>query len=63
MGIFTQSVFIPQPIYRLLPLLYLVTGVFLWVVVDHQLANLAAVILILFALFITMKRLFRQRSD
>jgi hypothetical protein len=63
MGIFTQSVFIPQPIYRLLPLLYLATGLFLWVVVDHQLANLAAVILILFALFITMKRLFRQRSD
>lgn len=58
MGIFTQPVYIPQFIYSLLPLLYLLFGTFLYGILVHPLARLAGLALIGFGIFILAKRFF-----
>ncbi len=56
MGILTQQVYLPQLIYRLLPLLYLVAGVILWLVLTNPLGKFAALLLLGFAVFISARR-------
>ena len=56
MGIFTQQVFIPRLLYSFMPLIYLLTGISLWLVFTHALIKLIALALIAFAVYITFKR-------
>ncbi len=56
MGMFTQQVYLPQAIYKLLPLLYFVAGTILWLVLTNPLGKFAALVLLGFAVFISVKR-------
>jgi membrane protein implicated in regulation of membrane protease activity len=56
MGIFTQRVFIPRPLYAWIPIIYLVTGILMWLVFSHPLIKLVALFLIAFSVYITAKR-------
>ncbi|MFU8832702.1 MAG: hypothetical protein ACNA7J_11195 [Wenzhouxiangella sp.] len=56
MGVLTQQVYLPQPIYRLLPLLYFVAGMILWLVLTNPFGKFAALILLGFAVFISARR-------
>ncbi len=62
MGIFTQRVFIPRPLYFWMPFIYLLTGVLMWLVFSHALVKLMALMLMAFALYITVKR-FSSTTD
>lgn len=56
MGLFTQDVYIPEILYRFLPLLYAITGLLMWASVENGLGKIAAVALLAFALVISVKR-------
>lgn len=51
-----NKVYVPGPIYRILPLLYVVAAVVLIAGVDHTAANLASIGLLFFAANIGLKR-------
>ncbi len=56
MGIFTQRVFIPRALYAWMPFVYLLTGILMWLVFSNALVKLVALMLVAFAIYITVKR-------
>lgn len=62
MGLFNQDVYIPEAIYKLLPLLYALVGLFMLLVVQNDMARIIGAALVVFALIITVKR-FRQPDN
>ncbi|NEZ04950.1 hypothetical protein G4Y73_12400 [Wenzhouxiangella sp. XN201] len=62
MGLFSQEIYIPEAIYKLLPLLYALVGLFMLLVLQNDMAQIAGAALMVFALVITVKR-FRQPDN
>lgn len=62
MGFFSQEVYIPEAIYKLLPLLYALLGLFMLLVLQNDIAQIAGAALVVFALVITIKR-FREPDN
>lgn len=56
MGLFTQQIFIPRPLYAWMPMIYLLTGTLLILVFANALVKLAGLMLIAFAVYILVKR-------
>lgn len=56
MGSLNQDIYIPEAIYKFLPLLYAAAGLFLLLVFQNAIARLAGAALVIFALVITIKR-------
>ena len=63
MGIFTSDIYIPETLYRFLPLLYATAGLVMWLFVENGLGKIAAIALVGFALVITFKRFSRSPND
>lgn len=57
MEFLAKKVHLPGPIYRFLPALYVVAAIVLFAGVDHMVASLASIALLMFAANISLKRL------
>ena len=63
MGLFSNDVYIPETLYRFLPLLYAAAGLLMWLFIENLIGRLAGIALVVFALVITVKRLSRSPND
>jgi hypothetical protein len=63
MGLFTNDIYIPQTLYRFLPLLYATAGLLMWLFFENTIGQLAGIALVVFALVITIKRFSRSPND
>lgn len=52
-----QKVYLPSPVYRLLPALYLATALILFAFVDHLAVTVVGVALVALAASVTLKRI------
>lgn len=57
----TQQVHIPGPLYLILPWVYFLTGLTIWIFVDMVLGKLFGIALILFGAVILVQRLSNRR--
>lgn len=63
MGLFTSDIYIPETLYRFLPLLYASAGLLMWRVLENGIGKVAGIALVIFALVITVKRFSRSPAD
>ncbi len=63
MGRFTNDIFIPETLYRFIPLLYATAGLLMWLFIENGLGKIAGAALVIFAVFITFKRFSRSPND
>lgn len=56
MDFLTRKVYLPTPVYRALPALYLIAAVALWIFVDHTAGVLGGAALAILAVTILFKR-------